>query len=273
MGGVRAVSRFGVLCFVFLSPVFALGQEVTNGQGKTPKKNGNYSRFIVDSTTGRLALVANGNSGRRTYFHLDAFNGMESTLYKLVNNPDVLEFVVNHGSQAPFEKRSFIGVEMIRLYKRRDVSDKVNLYRNESWTGSNKQTLKAEDFVGPSMDLFVEKHESDQLTLFNGKEWHARPSGKAVSSWASRQAILEGLAVSSIRDKFLHAQNAAKGLKAQGTYRLLGFSEATRPDPKKALRFTVKHHGCCFLLINVFGPLHNRIHSNYSNRYLLDLGC
>ena len=250
-----------LLQFGLLLPVVASGQLVTDGQGRRPLTDSNFTFFTSSQNTGRLAL-----RGTETYFNLDPYNGEPSTQYEVRESPPELHFFINNKAEDPVEGSTYVGIEIIRLYTFEAISDRVNLYRNDGWMNSVGDSLSVARPSGPSLDEFVQDHSSDQLTRPYLVDWHAHPSGQAPSSWERRDAISDGLGLSANRNGYLRENQR---LMAQGTYRLIRFSESDAPNARSPVRFTVNDHGARYLLINVFTPEEGS--PDYQNQYRLEI--
>ena len=250
-----------LLQFVLLFQMVASGQVVTDGQGQSRLTDSNFTFFTSDRNTGRIALLGNG-----TYFNLDPYDGTQSTQYEVRDFPPELDFFINNKADDPLPGSTYVGIEIIRLYSIRAVNDRVNLYRNGNWMDSLRQPLPATNRLGPSLDEFVQDHSGDQLVMPYLIDWHAHPSGQAPSSWERRDAISDGLGLSANRIGYLPE---SQDMTAQGTYRLILFSESVAPSARRPVRFTVNRHGARYLLINVFGPANGR--DAYENQYLLEI--
>ena len=250
-----------LLQFVLLFPMVAFGQVVTAGQGQSPVTDSNFTFFTSRQNTGRLAL-----RGNETYFNLDPYNGAPSTQYEVRETPPELIFLINNKAEDPVEGSTYVGIEIIRLYTFEAISDRVNLYRNGGWMNSAADSLPVTTPSGPSLDEFVQDHSRDQLAMPYLVDWHAHPSGQAPSSWERRDAISDGFGLSANRNRYLPEN---QDLTAQGTYRLIRFSESVAPSARSPVRFTVNHHGARYLLINVFTPEEGR--PDYQNQYRLEI--
>ena len=250
-----------LLQLVLLFPMTAFGQVVTDGEGNDVSSDRNFTFFAGTRYTGQLAL-----RGNRTYFSLDAYDGTQGTQYRASGFPSDLEFVINNKAADPLPADTYVGIEIIRLYTFDTVDRRVNLFRNASWLNSLGQPLPATELQGPSLDEFVHDHAADQQLDYLAR-WHAHPSERTPSSWQRRDAIYSyGFGLSSNRNGYLPEHQSITA--AQGTYRLIRFSESVAPTPEKAVRFTVQRHGSRFLLINVFTPEEGKV--AYQNQYRLE---
>ena len=258
---MRSVPILFFLQFVLLFPMVAFGQVVTAGQGQRPVTDSNFTFFTSRQNTGRLAL-----RGNETYFNLDPYDGEPSTQYEVREFPPELNFFINNKAAEPLEGSTYVGIEIIRLYTFGAISDRVNLYRNGGWVNSAADSLPATTHSGPSLDEFVQDHSGDRLAKSYLIDWHAHTSGQAPSSWERRDAISEGLGLSANRSGYLPEN---QDMTAQGTYRLIRFSESDAPSARRPVRFTVNRQGARYLLINVFTPEEGR--PDYQNQYLLEI--
>ena len=250
-----------LLQFALLFPVVASGQAVTYGQNQSPSTDHNFTFFTGNRNTGRLALVGNG-----TYFNLDPYDGTQITQYEAREFPLELNFVINNKTEDPMLGSTYVGIEIIRLYVFGSVNDRVNLYRNGKWLDSKAQPLPATELLGPSLDEFVQDHSEDQMVVPYLINWHAHTSRRAPSSWERRDAISNGLGLNTNRNGYVPEN---QHMTAQGTYRLIRFSESVAPSARSPLRFTVNRHGARYLLINVFSPANGR--DAYQNQYFLKI--
>ena len=249
------------LQIVLLFPMVASGQEVTNGSGNSIPTDNNFTYFTATRVTGQLALL-----GNKTYFNLDPYDRTRSTQYKVVEFPSKLDFFINNKASDPLPGSTYVGIEIIRLYNFEAVSAPVGLYRNDNWQDSNGQSLPSKRLEAPSLNLFVQVHSEGQQVNYL-MDWHARPSEQAPSSWERRDAISNGLGLSTNRKDYVPEDEEI--LTAQGTYRLIRFFESVAPSPRKPVRFTVHRHGAQYLLINVFTAKNGR--AAYRNQYRLEV--
>ena len=249
------------LQFVLLFPMVTSGQIVTDGQGQSIQTDNNFTFFTGNRNTGQLALVGND-----TFFNLGPYDGTPTTQYEAREFPSELIFVINNKAADPISGSSYVGVEIIRLYTFGAVLDRVNMYRNGDWVDSMAQRLPEKRLLGPSLDEFVQDHSSDQPGRPYLIDWHAHASELAPSSWERRDAISNGLGLSTNRNAYVPENQYQT---AQGTYRLIRFTESVAPSARRPVRFTLNRHSSRYLLINVFTPADGR--DAYQNQYFLKI--
>ena len=258
---MKPVSMY-ILKFILLFSMVTYGQVVTDGEDQPPPTDLNFTYFTNERNTGQLVLRST-----KAYFNLKPYAGTSSTQYKVKNFEKKLDFFINNRSSKPIQQNTYVGVEIIRLYiYNKAVSKSVHLYRNPDWVDSNGNTLPQKDLDGPVLDEFVRDHSRDEQVKDYLISWHAHLSKNGPSSWKRRGEISNGFGKSTNRnDQFPNI----KYNTAQGTYRLIRFSESEKPSARKPVCFTLEHHGARYLLIRVFAPENGK--RAYDNQYLLEL--